>query len=124
MRGKQKGDGPGYCIGVRPVTVYVYISGVFISIRHGPPRSQVCLESLGLAAAGAEGGEGGSTGGQLLVTACNHGFHIDCVRRLPGPLCPVCRYNHDTISHVYSTCSEVGPSAATVCTTKSSCVHH
>lgn len=31
---------------------------------------------------------------QVLVTACNHAFHMDCLRRLAGPLCPVCRCVH------------------------------
>lgn len=30
---------------------------------------------------------------------------MECIRNLAGPLCPVCRYNHDSVSA--SVCSEV-----------------
>jgi BRCA1-associated protein len=45
---------------------------------------------------------------QVLLTACNHAFHMDCLRKLTGPLCPVCRYNHDTLAYHSSACAECG----------------
>lgn len=80
---------------------------------------QVCLEPLRLPVDSGGGGGGDETvsspqqpGGAarvevVVMTACNHAFHMDCIRNLASPLCPVCRYNHDSVSSA-SVCSEVG----------------
>ena len=41
---------------------------------------------------------------RVFRTACNHDFHIDCIRRLSSPLCPVCRFQHDSASSSLSAC--------------------
>lgn len=45
----------------------------------------------------------------ILITACNHAFHIPCLGQVPSPLCPVCRYNHDdALAHHSSACTDCG----------------
>eukprot|EP01038_Epipyxis_sp_PR26KG_P013592 gene13592-18242_t len=38
------------------------------------------------------------------TTCCNHKFHLECISRLEGQLCPVCRFQHDTSSKDLSEC--------------------
>ena len=42
------------------------------------------------------------------TTCCNHSFHIQCISRLEGPQCPVCRFQHDSTSEELSSCGICG----------------
>lgn len=42
------------------------------------------------------------------ATACRHTFHVDCIRLLEVPQCPVCRFQHDSTAESLSVCFECG----------------
>lgn len=42
------------------------------------------------------------------TTFCKHTFHIDCLVKVEGPQCPVCRFQHDSSSLDFSQCCVCG----------------
>ena len=44
----------------------------------------------------------------LLMTVCNHSFHLDCLLQWQALPCPVCRYDHSGLNEALSQCHVCG----------------